>query len=217
MPTEPAGTTAVLPSRLYVICDVAALGAASWEPLAFLDACLEGGARVFQLRAKTLEAGAFAALTRRVLARTGADATVVVNDRVDVALVTGASGAHVGQEDLAPAAARAQLGDGAIVGVSTHTETQVQRAALEPVSYIAVGPVFGTVSKDTGYDAVGVAMIERARAIAGARMPLVAIGGITPERAAEACRAGADAVAVIGGLIGPDPRALVRSYLDRLA
>jgi thiamine-phosphate pyrophosphorylase len=213
---EDAGTQPALPSRLYVICDVTALEAASWEPLAFLDACLDGGARFFQLRAKTLDAGAFAALTRRVLARAGSAATVVVNDRADVARVTGAAGVHVGQEDLAPAAARAQLGPGAIVGVSTHTGAQMQRAALEPVSYMAVGPVFGTVTKDTGYEPVGVAAIEQARAIARARMPIVAIGGITPERAVDACRAGADAVAVIGGVIGPDPRALVRDYLDRL-
>jgi len=212
-----AGSTGILPSPLYVICDVDALAAASWEPVAFLDACLDGGASLFQLRAKTLDAGAFAALTRRVLARAGGASTVLVNDRVDVARVTGAAGAHVGQEDLAPATARAQLGDTAIVGVSTHTEAQVRDAILEPVSYLAVGPVFGTPTKDTGYSAVGVTLIEQARAIVGTRMPIVAIGGITPERAVDACRAGADAVAVIGGVIGPDPRALVREYLDRLA
>jgi len=210
-----AGSTGVLPSRLYVICDVDALAAASWDPVAFLDACLDAGASLFQLRAKTLDAGAFAALTRRVLARAGS-ATVIVNDRVDVALVTGAAGAHVGQEDLTPAAARAQLGASAIVGLSTHTDAQVRDAVREPISYVAVGPVFGTRTKDTGYSAVGVELIEHARAIVGTQMPIVAIGGITPERAVDACRAGADAVAVIGGVIGPDPRALVRSYLDRL-
>lgn len=217
MPTDRAGADIVLPSRLYAICDVDALTAASWEPVAFLDACLEAGACLFQLRAKHLDAGALAALTRRMLARAGAAATVIVNDRVDVALATGAAGAHVGQEDLAPASARAQLGDAAVIGVSTHTDAQLADAARQPVSYIAVGPVFGTATKDTGYEPVGVELIARARAIVGARMPLVAIGGITPQGAVDACRAGADAVAVIGGLIGPDPRALVRSYLDRLA
>ncbi|MGE0393220.1 MAG: thiamine phosphate synthase [Vicinamibacterales bacterium] len=217
MAIERADRTAALPSRLYVICDVDALEAASWEPVAFVDACLEAGASLFQLRAKRLDAGAFAALTRRVLARAGTSATVIVNDRVDVALVTGAGGAHVGQEDLAPAAARAQLGDAAIVGVSTHTEAQLAEAARQPVSYVAVGPVFGTATKDTGYAPVGVELIARAREIAGAGMPLVAIGGITPDRAADAVRAGADAVAVIGGLIGPQPGALVARYLDRLA
>jgi thiamine-phosphate pyrophosphorylase len=214
---ERTGVGAVLPSRLCVICDVDALAAASWDPLAFVEACLGAGARLFQLRAKHLDAGAFAAVARRVVARAGESAAVIINDRVDVALVAGAAGAHVGQEDLAPAAARAQLGGAAVIGLSTHTAAQVRAALREPVSYVAVGPVFGTRTKDTGYEAVGLALVAEARRLAGDRMPLVAIGGITPGRAADTCRAGADAVAVIGGVIGPDPRALVADYLDRLA
>ena len=216
MATERAATARLLPSRLYAICDVDALAAARWEPLAFLDACLDAGATLFQLRAKSLDAGAFAALTRQALARAGSAATILVNDRVDVALVTGAPGVHLGQDDLSPDAARAQLGTGALVGLSTHTTAQLRAAAAQPVSYVAVGPVFGTVTKDTGYEPVGTALVAEARAIIGDRLPLVAIGGITPDRAADVVRAGADAVAVIGGLIGPDPGALVQCYLDRL-
>lgn len=216
MATERAGTARPLPSRLYAICDVDALAAAGWQPLAFLDACLDAGACLFQLRAKSLDAGAFAALTRQALARAGSSATILVNDRVDVALVTGAPGVHVGQDDLAPRVARSQLGERAVVGVSTHTETQISDALREPVSYLAVGPTFGTATKDTGYAPVGLGMLARARDMAGDDLSIVAIGGITPDRAAGVVRAGADAVAVIGGLIGTDPGSLVRRYLDRL-
>lgn len=207
----------IFPSRLYVILDVEALAQAALAPLTFLDTCLDAGARVFQLRAKACGAGAFADLARAMLARTaGTGAVVIINDRVDVALVSGAAGAHVGQEDLPPLAARAQLGAHAIIGLSTHTDAQVRAAITEPVSYIAVGPVFETVTKATGYSAVGLALVRRARALAGPLCPVVGIGGITPANAPDVIAAGAAAVAVIGGVMGPDPGALVARYLDRL-
>ncbi|MEQ1896226.1 MAG: thiamine phosphate synthase [Vicinamibacterales bacterium] len=214
----PTAGSPIFPSRLYVILDVETLAQAALAPLTCLDACLNAGARVFQLRAKTCGAGAFADLARSVLARTaGTGSVVIINDRVDVAMVSGASGAHVGQEDLAPVAARAQLGAHAIIGLSTHTDAQVRAAISEPVSYIAVGPVFETTTKATGYSAVGLAMVARARELGGPRCPVVGIGGITPANAPDVIAAGAAAVAVIGGVIGPDPAALVARYLDRIA
>ncbi|MDO8793785.1 MAG: thiamine phosphate synthase [Vicinamibacterales bacterium] len=216
VPLVPASP--LFPSRLYVILDVDALAQADLEPLRFLDACLDAGARVFQLRAKGIGAGAFADLGRAVVARTAeTGAVVIINDRVDVALVSGASGAHVGQDDLLPTAARAQLGPEAIIGLSTHTDAQVRAAVTEPVSYIAVGPVFDTATKATGYAAVGPASVARARDLAGPTCPVVAIGGITPANAADVIAAGAAAVAVIGGVVGSDPAVLVKRYLDRLA
>lgn len=213
-----ASESPLLPSRLYVILDVDALAQMALAPLSFLDACLDAGARVFQLRVKAGSAGAFAGLAASVLARTaGTGAVVIINDRVDVALVSGAAGAHVGQGDLAPAAARAQLGAEAIIGLSTHTEAQVRAAVTEPVSYIAVGPVFETATKATGHAPVGLAMVARARELTGPACPVVGIGGITPANAAEVIAAGAAAVAVIGGVVGPDPALLVKRYLDRLA
>ena len=125
---------------------------------------------------------------------------------------------HVGQDDLAPAAVRALVGTGAIVGYSTHTEEQVREAVNEPVSYIAVGPIFGTRSKDTGYEAVGLDRVTVAARIAG-RIPIVAIGGITLETAPAVLAAGAASVAVIGDLLaGNDPAGRVAAYrriLDR--
>jgi thiamine-phosphate pyrophosphorylase len=146
-------------------------------------------------------------------------AQLIVNDRADVARLAGAAGVHVGQEDLAPEAARRVVGPGRIVGFSTHTTAQLDAAVREPVDYVAIGPVFGTASKSTGYDAIGLAMVEQAVARAHARgLQVVAIGGITLDRAADVVAAGADAVAVISDLlVTGDPRARVQAYLERLA
>lgn len=145
------------------------------------------------------------------------DALVIVNDRVDLARVSGAAGVHVGQEDLPPAAARVQLGPGAIVGCSTHSVNQVDAALREPVTYVAVGPVFGTATKETGYDAVGLDLVRAAAGRAG-DTPIVAIGGITLETAPAVIDAGAACVAVISDLLtGGDPAARVRAFVRRLA
>jgi thiamine-phosphate pyrophosphorylase len=143
-----------------------------------------------------------------------------VNDRADVARLAGADGLHVGQDDLTPRGARAVLGDAAMLGLSTHTHAQIQAAVEEPVSYIAIGPVFGSVTKATGYDAVGLEMVRAAaagQAAAPAVLPVVAIGGITLERAGDVIAAGAASVAVIGDLLrGGDPERRVGEYVDRL-
>jgi len=146
-------------------------------------------------------------------------ARVIINDRSDIARLADADGVHVGQEDLSPAAVRRLLGDGAIVGLSTHTAEQVDRAVLEPVSYVAIGPVFATATKATGYDKVGLEMVGEAARRAKARgLPLVAIGGITLENAASVLDAGAASVAVIGDLLSRgDPEARVRAFVDRLS
>jgi thiamine-phosphate pyrophosphorylase len=141
-------------------------------------------------------------------------ATIIVNDRVDLAKMAGAGGVHVGQDDLPPAEARAILGDRAIVGYSTHSIEQVEAALAQPVTYIAVGPVFGTTSKDTGYESVGLELVRRA-ARASAGRPIVAIGGITIATAVSVIEAGATSVAVIGDLM-PDPESRVAEYVRRL-
>jgi thiamine-phosphate pyrophosphorylase len=124
----------------------------------------------------------------------------------------------VGQEDLAPRAVRTVVGDDAVVGLSTHTVEQLERALDEPVSYVAIGPVFGTATKETGYGAIGLERVADASRRAAARgLPLVAIGGITVHNARAVVDAGAAAVAVIGDLLATgDPEARVRAYLERL-
>ena len=122
----------------------------------------------------------------------------------------------IGQGDLPPAVARAQLGPDAIVGYSTHTIGQVEAALHEPVTYIAVGPVFGTLTKETGYEAVGLELV-RAAASRAAGLPVVGIGGITLDRAPAVLAAGASAVAVISDLlVGGDPLARVAAYCRAL-
>ena len=204
-------------ARLQAIVDIDVAERAGWAPLDLARAFLDGGALFLQVRAKQLPSGQFLSLCDGVVAAARAyDAIVIVNDRIDLARLSGAGGVHVGQEDLPAAAARAQLGDGAIVGTSTHTLEQIDRAVREPVTYIAVGPVFGTTTKDTGYNAVGLEMVSAAaQQVAG--LPVVAIGGITLDTASAAIEAGASSVAVISDLLtGGDPAARVRSFVDRL-
>lgn len=145
---------------------------------------------------------------------------VIVNDRADLARLSGADGVHMGQDDLGPAAARRILGGSAVIGLSTHSADQVRAASRLPADYIAVGPVFGTPTKDTGYREVGTHGVAEAAAIlreAGSDTPLVAIGGITLERARDVMAAGAASVAVISDLLSTgDPEARVREYLQVL-
>jgi thiamine-phosphate pyrophosphorylase len=130
--------------------------------------------------------------------------------------MAGAAGVHVGQDDVPPREARQLLGPQAIVGFSTHSVAQVEDALREPVSYIAVGPVFGTRSKATGCEAVGLDLV-RAASQRAERIPIVAIGGITLDTATSILDAGATSVAVISDLlVTGDPRARTAAYLRAL-
>jgi thiamine-phosphate pyrophosphorylase len=142
-----------------------------------------------------------------------------VNDRADLARLAGAGGVHVGQDDLAPEAARAIVGDAACIGLSTHTLSQLDAALERRLDYVAVGPVFATATKASGYEPLGLAGVAAAAARTRPRgTPLVAIGGITLDRAAEVVAAGADSVAVIADLLaGGDPAARVRAWLEALS
>jgi thiamine-phosphate pyrophosphorylase len=141
-------------------------------------------------------------------------ATVIVNDRADIARMSGAGGVHVGQEDLTPAQVRAVAGH-TVVGLSTHDPEQVTAGLASGADYLAVGPIFGTATKDTGFDARGLGLVEHA---AGRGKPIVAIGGITLERASSVIAAGAASVAVITDLLtGADPETRARDYLHLLA
>ncbi len=192
----------VLPA-LYAILDVDVVTARGWAPTNVCRAWLSAGVRLIQLRAKSLSSGAFLALADEVsgLCR-AAGARLIVNDRADVAVMCGADGVHVGQDDLSPEDARRVVGPDAIVGLSTHTDAQLEAAAETPVSYLAIGPVYGTRTKETGDVAVGLEQIARAKVVARrAGVPLVAIGGITLERAPAVLAAGADSLAVITNLL----------------
>jgi thiamine-phosphate pyrophosphorylase len=171
----------------------------SCDVIAVAEAMLAGGARILQFRHKGhysrqvfVEAEKVAALCRR------AGALFVIDDRADIAILLDA-GVHVGQDDLPPQDARRLMGPGRLLGFSTHNETQLRAAASEPVDYMAVGPIFGTLSKEKPDPVVGIEELRRLRALA--TRPLVAIGGITRENARAVLEAGADSVAVIGDLL----------------
>jgi thiamine-phosphate pyrophosphorylase len=208
---------------LNVILDVDVAARSGWTIPDLAEACVAGGARWLQIRAKTTSGGAFLDLATRAreIAHAGG-AILIVNDRADIARLAGADGVHVGQDDLSPAAAQTIVGAGAVIGYSTHSEAQIDAAIAQPVRYIAVGPVFGTATKDTGYTSVGLGLVRYAAAAitGGTSLPspgLVAIGGITLDRAEAVIQAGATAVAVITDLLSTgDPESRVRAYLTRL-
>ena len=165
---------------------------------------VEGGVNLVQVREKDLPAGALLALVRAVLAAVDGRVPVVVNDRLDVALAAGASGAHLPGDSLPVAAARSLLGD-RLLGCSVHSATEAANAAAQGADYVVLGTVFPTLSKP-GHPGAGLAFVE-----AAARQcprPLVAIGGITAANAGSVVAAGATGVAVISAILrAPDPRA----------
>lgn len=199
---------------LYAILDTAALPAVA--PLTAAGALLRAGVRVIQYRHKDTFRGVHfrecAALSEKIHQEGG---VFIVNDRADVARLCGADGVHLGQQDLAPQKARKFLGDGHLIGYSTHTLAQARQAFEAPLDYVAIGPVLPTQSKRDPDPAVGLALISEARSLTN--RPLVAIGGITMENAPSVLAAGADAVAVIRGLLAaPDLEERARQFLTAL-
>jgi thiamine-phosphate pyrophosphorylase len=150
------------------------------------------------------------------LARSGSHVRFIVNDRPDIALLVGAGGVHVGQTDLGVEQTRAIVGRETWVGVSTHTLEQVDAAERTSADYVAFGPVFATVTKEQADPVVGLRLLAQARARTS--KPLVAIGGITLERAADTYRAGADSLAVARDLLAShNPGAQARAFLKEAA
>lgn len=179
---------------VYPILDVEAAGAGGHD----LVACARGfaalGLDIQQLRAKRIVDREFLALADRLR---GVVPRLIINDRADIALLCGAAGVHVGQEDM-PVDEVRTLGREWMIGVSTHTVEQARVALERKPDYLAVGPVYPTNSKERPDPVVGADMVRRARALTS--LPLVAIGGIQIGHCEEVWRAGADAVAVISGL-----------------
>jgi thiamine-phosphate pyrophosphorylase len=202
-----------LPSPLYAILDPAA--ARGRDLLELLGQVLDGGCRMVQLRDKDAPLARLYPVARAVAERCrDAGALLVVNDRADLALAVGAGGLHVGQDDLPAAAARRILPREIVLGVSTHDPAQARQAAADGADYVAVGSIFPTGSK-AGFHLVGTDLLRALRPSIAA--PLVGIGGITEDNAADVIAAGADGVAVISAVCAaPDPRAATRRLLDRL-
>lgn len=205
--------------RLYPIADIETLARRGLELRSFIRSLVEGGAEIVQLRDKCGTPQQVLEHARMVSAAiAGGNCVPVMNDRADLALLAGWCAVHVGHRDMPPDAVRRVFGAavGAMVGVSTHTEEQVAAADASTADYIAVGPVFRTGSKADAEPVIGLEGVRRARALT--KKPIVAIGGITRENASAVIEAGADSVAVIGGLVtdGESVEEVVRDFLRRM-
>lgn len=202
----------VLP-RLYVVLDAALLSVPETECAQQLA---DAGVRLLQYRNKAASSSELSDSSKKLSALLlPQGVSFLVNDRADVAFFAGASGVHVGQEDLGVEAARGVIGEEKLVGVSTHNLKQFQQAAATSADYIAVGPVFATSSKANPDPVIGTGFIRQVRSLT--QKPIVAIGGITLERASEVIKAGADSVAVISDILrATDPGKRARQYIDLL-
>jgi thiamine-phosphate pyrophosphorylase len=177
---------------------------------------MSAGVRVLQYRGKNIAAREMLEVSAGLAQLASANgAALFVNDRPDVAWLAAADGVHVGQGDLGVEQARALVGAERWVGVSTHNLQQFEKAASSSADYIAIGPIFATSSKANPDPVVGTEMIQRVRALTN--KPIVAIGGIRLEHAAEVIEAGADSVAVISDILGAaNPAKQAQQFLQRL-
>jgi thiamine-phosphate pyrophosphorylase len=200
-----------LPSRFYAMVDTAA----GHEPVALAQMLLNAGARILQLRLKDLSSRDFLATARAIVALCrDHGALMIVNDRVDIAKLSGADGVHVGQDDLPLAETRAIMGASAIVGVSTHNVQQARAAETGGADYIGFGAIYSGGLKNVR-DAQGLDRLRAVRAaLASPDFPVVAIGGITEATMPDVLAAGADAAAIITDVVrAPDLAAKVRALL----
>jgi thiamine-phosphate pyrophosphorylase len=190
--------------RLYLVADPDL----SVRPLEeTVAAALDGGVTAVQLRAKSLTDREHVALARRIRSLCQrAGVLFFVNDRVDIALAAHADGVHLGADDLSIEDARIILGNTMMIGYSPDTDDQAASARKRGADYLGVGPVFGTASKSDAGIAIGLETLRRRVAAAG--VPVIGIGGITPDNALSVARAGAAGVAVVSAIVrASDPRA----------
>ncbi|MDP9702319.1 thiamine-phosphate pyrophosphorylase [Paenibacillus intestini] len=175
------------------------------DPVEVLRQAITGGITLFQFREKGT--GALAGEARRTLALRLREVCsqhgipFIVNDDVELAVAVEADGVHVGQDDADAALVRARIGDGRMLGVSAHSVLEARRAVQAGADYLGVGPMYPTHSKADAHAVLGPAGVAELRA-AGIAVPVVGIGGITPDTAAAVMAAGADGVAVISAIAG---------------
>jgi thiamine-phosphate pyrophosphorylase len=202
----------VLP-RLYVILDATLLNNSPHDCAQELAAA---GVRLLQYRDKAASPRDLLKTSRELVSSLKpSGSSLVVNDRPDIAALAGAAGVHVGQEDLDPTQARAVVGEALWIGISTHNLEQFRAAAASSADYLAIGPIFATTSKANPDPVVGLELIGAVRPLTD--KPIVAIGGITLERAASVIAAGADSVAVIRDVVCAEkPGEQARRYLELL-
>jgi thiamine-phosphate pyrophosphorylase len=197
--------------RLYPILVPSRIGSGSPSEVAgFALELVAGGARLIQLREKQASSREILRLARELRRVLPNEVALIINDRADLAVAAAADGVHLGQDDVPPDAARKIIGPSRMLGVSTHNLQQLETALQSTADYIAIGPVFATISKDNPDPVIGLEGVRRARSVT--KRPLVAIGGITLENCRSLIEAGADSVAVIGAILD-DPRKTTEQFL----
>ena len=201
------------PPDLYVILDRTASRGRDLREV--LEGVIRGGGRLVQFREKEWPSRQCLPLLEELRSRAkSARIRFVINDRLDLALAAEADGFHIGQDDLPAPLARKLLPPSMFLGVSTHSLEQARKAEEDGADYVAVGSIFPTETKPQ-FQLVGLDLVRAARQ--AVRAPLVAIGGITPDNAAEVIRAGADGVAVISAVCGaPDPAQATHLFVERI-
>ncbi len=198
--------------RLVVITDEALA-----EPRGLvhvLGRALDGGATAVQLRSKSSSARELLDLARKLLPMVrAAGALFIINDRLDVALAAGADGVHLGPDDPPVRAVRQAVADDFIIGCSVDTVEDAAQAEADGADYIGVGTVYRTANKPDAGDVIGLPGLEQV--VGGVNIPVVGIGGITPERAHDVAKTGACGAAVIGAVMSAeDPAGAVRALLS---
>ncbi len=200
--------------RLYPILVPSRIGGGSVEEVcAFARELVAGGATLLQLRDKSSASAEVLRIARELRRLLPDQVKLIMNDRCDLALAAQFQGVHLGQDDLPVEAARRIVGRERWIGISTHNPAQVEAAEQTSADYIAIGPVFATISKDNPDPVIGLEGVRQARA--RTRKPLVAIGGITVKNCRSVMEAGADSVAVIGELLR-DPRNITAQFMPEL-
>ncbi|HEX6503802.1 MAG TPA: thiamine phosphate synthase [Terriglobales bacterium] len=195
--------------RLYAIVDASCFPGTE-AVCTFARELLAGGVTLLQYRNKSGDARQMLAQARDLKRAVGNAAKLIMNDRADLCLLSEFDGVHVGQDDLSPESVRSVIGPDLWLGVSTHNPEQIAEAARTSANYVAIGPVFRTMSKANPDPVIGLDGVCQARSLTN--KPLVAIGGITRANGSEAIAAGADSVAVISDLISA-PRQSAGDFL----
>jgi thiamine-phosphate pyrophosphorylase len=199
---------------LYLVTDRSML--AGRDLISVVVAAVRGGVTVVQLREKHASTREFIELARSLkLALSPMGIPLIVNDRLDVALVSGADGIHLGQADASPLDARRLLGPKTIVGLSVDHPDQL--AAIQPgtVDYIGASPIFSTPTKTDTASPLGIYGLRELRALTD--LPIVAIGGINEGNVGDVMRAGANGIAVVSAICAsPDPEAAARRLRERI-
>ncbi len=202
---------------LMVITD---RGKTRGRPLAEVVArACDGGLRWVQLREKDLAAGKLVALAEELRAVTAErGASLIINDRVDVALAVGADGVHLPANGLPPAVARRLVGEGLLVGASTHSLDEVRRAAEGGADYLTFGPLFYTPSKAAYGPPVGLTLLQEVVEALGPSVPVLGLGGVKPGNVAEVLSHGARGVALISAVVAAgDPAEAARGILREIS